>query len=182
MYEFITLRSKSYAYLRDDDGIVSKNKQKGIQEKINIEEYKKSLYNSSTSMLTNVSIRSNYHNLTVQKQNKLALNPLDDKRIYLNELDNIPWDKHERGISNELLNETPENILKEYYSQTSNIKKCKCILCMKFIRLMGVYYYTSNICTDTMDLKIQYELIINDHQELLEKICWLNNYIRSNWR
>ena len=41
-------------------------------------EYINSLSNSQTTIATNYSNRSNAHNLTVQKQDKLALNPLDD--------------------------------------------------------------------------------------------------------
>ena len=53
------------------------------------------------------------HNLTVQKQDKLALNPSDDKRVYLNPIQNLPWDKHtQKG-------------------------DCPCIYCLK---LVGLYY------------------------------------------
>ena len=37
---------------------------------------------------------SNLHQLTVQYQNKLALNPFDDKRMYSNPIQSLPWDKH----------------------------------------------------------------------------------------
>ena len=49
--------------------------------------------------------------MTVQKQNKLALNPFDDKRLYLNAIENIPWDKHEQNPN------------------------CPCNLCLKFVAL-----------------------------------------------
>ena len=47
-------------------------------------EYINSLFNSKTTTATKYSIRSYAHNLTVQKQDKLALNLFDDKRLYLN--------------------------------------------------------------------------------------------------
>ena len=41
---------------------------------------------SETPNATMYSIRSNLHQLSVEKQNKLALNPFDDKRMYLNRI------------------------------------------------------------------------------------------------
>ena len=49
---------------------------------------------SETTSATNYSIRSNLHKLSVEKQNQLALNPLDDKRLYLNPIQSLSWDKH----------------------------------------------------------------------------------------
>ena len=70
-----------------------------------------SLFMSETTNATNYSIRSSLHQLTVQYQNKLALNPFDDKRMYLNPIKRLPWDKHtQKG-------------------------DCPCILCTKFFRL-----------------------------------------------
>ena len=68
---------------------------------------------SETSSATNYSIRSNLHKLSVEKQNKLALNPFDDKRVYLNPIQCLSWDKHtQKGL-------------------------CPCIYCLK---LIGLYY------------------------------------------
>ena len=76
---FTALRSKSYSFsYNNPNGITQKAKQKGIQKAPKCEHYKNSLFNSETSSSTNISIRSNLHNLTVEKQNKLALNPFDD--------------------------------------------------------------------------------------------------------
>ena len=36
----------------------------------------------------------------MEKQNKLTLNPFNDKRVYLNPIQSLPWDKHtQRGDS-----------------------------------------------------------------------------------
>ena len=107
---FVALRSKSYAY---SYGATQKSKQKGIQKSPKKESYINSLFNSETTTATNYSIRSNAHNLTVQIQDKLALNPFDDKRVYLNPIQSLPWDKH-----------TQEG-------------DCPCIYCLK---LIGLYY------------------------------------------
>ena len=64
-------------------------KQKKIQYTPILMEYLNTLFNSQTKTATNYSIRSDAHNLTVQKQDKLALNPSDDKRVYLNPIQNL---------------------------------------------------------------------------------------------
>ena len=92
---FTALRSKSYSFsYNNPNGITQKAKQKGIQKAPKCEEYQNSLFNSESSSSTSISIRSNLHNLTVEKQNKLALNPFDDKRLYINPIQSLPWDKH----------------------------------------------------------------------------------------
>ena len=67
------------------------------------------LFNSERTNVTNYSLCSNLHNLSVEKQNKLALNPFDDKRMYLNPIKILPWDKH---------------------TQQGD---CQCLYCLKFI-------------------------------------------------
>ena len=111
---FTALQSKSYTFFyntQSASGGIQKAKQKGIQKAPSCEDYKNSLFNSETTNGTNYSIRSNLHKLTVQYLNKLALNPFDDKRMYLNPIQSLPWNKH---------------------SQKGD---CPCILCIKFIRL-----------------------------------------------
>ena len=82
---FTALRSKSYSFsYNNNKNNIQKAKQKGIQKAPKCEEYQNSLFNSETSSSTNISIRSNSHNLTVEKQPKLCLNPFDDKRLYIN--------------------------------------------------------------------------------------------------
>ena len=75
---FTALRSKSYSFSYNNKNNIQKAKQKGIQKAPKCEHYKNSLFNSETSSSTNISNKSNLHNLTVEKQNKLALNPFDD--------------------------------------------------------------------------------------------------------
>ena len=79
------------------------------------------MFNSETSSSTKMSIRSNLHNLTVEKQPKLCLNPFDDKRLYVNPIQSIPWDKH---------------------TQQGD---CPCIHCLKII---GLYYKELTINDD----------------------------------
>ena len=49
---------------------------------------------SETANALNYSIRSNLHQLLVEKRNKLALNLFDGKRMYLNPKQSLPLDKH----------------------------------------------------------------------------------------
>ena len=61
----------------------------------------------------------------VQKRNKLALNPFDDKRIFLTEEQSLQGDKH---------------IQSEY---------CLCIYCIKFVMLYQKELTESKTCEET---------------------------------
>ena len=78
---FTALQSKSYSF--SYKFVVQKAKQKGIQNAPECQDYKRCLFNSESSRSTNHSNRSNLHQQSVEKQSKLALNPFDDKRMYL---------------------------------------------------------------------------------------------------
>ena len=105
-----------------------------------------SLFMSETTNATSFLIRSNVHQLSVEKQNKLALNPFDDKRMYLNPIQSLPWDKHtQKG-------------------------DCPCIYCLK---LSGLYYkeITEKCKTDEeLSLIVWYWKEKLTHQELLKLI------------
>ena len=88
---FVALRSKSNSF---SYRATQKPKQKGIQHTPILNQFTNSLFNSQTTTASNFSIRSDAHNLTVQKQDKLALNPFDDKRVYFNPIRSLSWDKH----------------------------------------------------------------------------------------
>ena len=107
---FTALRSKSYSFSYNN---VQKSKQKGLQNAPECEDYTRCLFMSETTSATNYSIRSNLHKLSVEKQNKIGLNPFDDKRVYLNPIQSLSWGKHtQKG-------------------------DCPCIYCLK---LNGLYY------------------------------------------
>ena len=143
---FTALRSKSYSFsYNNPNGITQKAKQKGIQKAPKCEEYQNSLFNSESSSSTNISIRSNLHNLTVEKQNKLALNPFDDKRLYINPIQSLPWDKHtQKG-------------------------DCPCIYCLK---LIGLYYkeLTENKTDEEIYWSVWYWKQALTHQQLVKLI------------
>ena len=111
---FTALRSKSYSFSYNNvQKATQKSKQKGIQNAPECEDYTRCLFMSETTSATNYSIRSNLHKLSVEKQNKLALNPFDDKRVYLNPIQSLSRDKHTQKGG------------------------CPCIYCLK---LIGLYY------------------------------------------
>ena len=149
---FTALRSKSYSFSYNNpngtqcaSGIIQKAKQKGIQKAPECEEYQNSLFNSESSSSTNISIRSTLHNLTVEKQNKLALNPFDDKRLYINPIQSLPWDKHtQKG-------------------------DCPCIYCLK---LIGLYYkeLTENKTDEEIYWSVWYWKQALTHQQLVKLI------------
>ena len=139
---FTALRSKSYSFSYNT---IQKAKQKGIQKAPKCEEYQNSLFNSESSSSTNISIRSNLHNLTVEKQNKLALNPSDDKRLYINPIQSLPWDKHtQKG-------------------------DCPCIYCLK---LIGLNYkeLTENKTDEEIYWSVWYWKQALTHQQLVKLI------------
>ena len=110
---FTILQSKSFSFSFErreaqDNPIVQEAKQKNTKAP-KCQDYKNSLFMSETTNATNYSIRSKLQQLSVGKKNKLALNPFDEKRMYFNPLQNLPWDKH---------------------TQQGD---CPCLYCLKFI-------------------------------------------------
>ena len=124
---------------------VQTSKQKGIQHTPPYTQFINSLFNSETTTATNFSIHSDAHNLTVQKQNKLDLNPFNDKRLYLNPIQSLSWDKH---------------------TQKGDFP---CIYCLK---LFGLYYkgFTTNKTDDEIYCNIWTLKKNINHQQLLNLI------------
>ena len=91
--EFVCLRSKMYAF---KCGNHSKNKLKGISKSqsknIKFEEYKKCLDGENYEHeCDNYIIRSNNHEMVLQKVKKSTLSIFDDKRCYINNIESKPW-------------------------------------------------------------------------------------------
>ena len=82
MKEFCALRTKTYAYLMDDDS--EKKKAKGTQKciiKHLFENYKDSLFSNNTILRSQLRIKHDLHNVYTEEVNKIALNSNDDKRL-----------------------------------------------------------------------------------------------------
>ena len=82
----------SYEYI-DNYTILNGNKHKGVKISVDIKhnEYKRALYKEEL-------IFKEFHNLQLNKQkiyldkiNKIALNPFDSKRHWLNNIESVPY-------------------------------------------------------------------------------------------
>ena len=86
MKEFAGLRSKTYAYLIDDD---SENKKaKGtkkcvIKQGLMFNDYKDCLFNCKTILKSQQKLNSDCHNMYTEQINKTALISNDDKRLQI---------------------------------------------------------------------------------------------------
>ena len=104
MTEFIALASKVYAYKCDNDKIDKKVKgiKKCVRERVLIfQHYLDALLLNKKIRATQQVFKSNYHTVTTEEVNKLALSGKDDKRIQ--SFDGITT--YPIGINNNLLNE-----------------------------------------------------------------------------
>ena len=84
MKEFCVLRAKTYTYLMDDGN--EKKKAKGIKKCVTkrtlmFENYKDLFFNNKTILRSQLSFKSNHHNVYTEEVNKVALNSNDDKRL-----------------------------------------------------------------------------------------------------
>ena len=87
---FTALRSMSYSFSYNINDNIREAKQKRKHHTPKYTDYIYSLFNSGTTVETKSSTRSNLHQLSVEKQNKLALNPFCDKRMYINPIKSLP--------------------------------------------------------------------------------------------
>ena len=140
---FTPVRSKSFCFSYNG---VQTMKQKRIQNSLDCETYINSMFMSETASATKYIVRSNLHNITMEKQNKLALNLFDDKRVYSNPIQCLPWDKH---------------------TQQGD---CPCLFCLRFT-LLCHEKLTENCKTDEEnDLNVWYWKQSLTHQEILKQI------------
>ena len=84
MIEFCALRTKTYAFLLDDN--TEKKKAKGtkkcvIKREIMFEHYKDCLFNDKTIIKSQLRFKSDHDNVHTEEVNKIALSSNDDKRI-----------------------------------------------------------------------------------------------------
>ena len=92
--EFVALRSKCYAFKCGNN---SKNKLKGISKSqsknIKFEEYYNCLFGREYQQeCDNYILRSINHEMVLQKVKKSTLSIFDDKRCYINNIENKPWE------------------------------------------------------------------------------------------
>ena len=84
MIQFIALRAKAYAYLKEDGS--EHKKAKGtkkciIKHNLMFENYRESLFNSKTIIKSQQRFKSDHHIVHTEEVNKIALSSNDDKRL-----------------------------------------------------------------------------------------------------
>ena len=109
MTEFVTLASKVYAYLDDNDNEHRKVKgiNKCVRDKIlKFNQYMDGLLLNKTIRAIQQRFKSDHHTITTEEVNKIALSRKDDKRIQ--SFDGIIT--YPIGIDNDLFNELETEI------------------------------------------------------------------------
>ena len=93
--EFIGLKPKMYSfnYINKDNIIVNKNTHKGVKESISLkhDEYKRSLYKEELIYKEFYNLQLNKQNIYLDKINKIALNPFDSKRNWIDDINSLPY-------------------------------------------------------------------------------------------
>ena len=93
--EFIGLKPKMYSfnYINKDNIIVNKNTHKGVKESISLkhDEYKRSLYKEELIYKEFYNLQLNKQNIYLDKINKIALNPFDSKRNWIDNINSLPY-------------------------------------------------------------------------------------------
>ena len=84
MIQFIALRAKAYAYLKEDGS--EHKKAKGtkkciIKHNLMFENYRESLFNSKTIIKSQQRFKIDHHNVHTEEVNKIVLSSNDDKRL-----------------------------------------------------------------------------------------------------
>ena len=73
--------------------VINKNKHKGIKESIclNYDEYKRALYKEQLIYKEFYNLQLNKQNIYLGKINKIALNPFESKRFWVNNINSLPY-------------------------------------------------------------------------------------------
>ena len=93
--EFIGLKPKMYSfnYINDDNIIVNKNTHKGVKESISLkhDEYNRSLYKEELIYKEFYNLQLNKQNIYLDKIKKIALNPFESKRYWIDNINSLPY-------------------------------------------------------------------------------------------
>ena len=93
--EFIGLKPKMYSFnfIDKDNIIVNKNTHKGVKESISLkhDEYNKSLYKEELIYKEFFNLQLNKQNIYLDKIKKIALNPFDSKRNWIDNINSVPY-------------------------------------------------------------------------------------------
>ena len=92
--EFVADKPKMYSYeYIDNYTILNKNKHKGIKISVDLKhnEYKRALYKEELIYKNFYNLQLNKQKIYLDKINKIALNPFDCKRHWLNNIESVPY-------------------------------------------------------------------------------------------
>ena len=93
--EFIGLKPKMYSFnfINEDNIISNKNIHKGIISSIglNYDEYKRSLYKEELIYKEFYNLQLNKQNIYLDKIKKIALNPFESKRYWIDNINSLPY-------------------------------------------------------------------------------------------
>ena len=83
----------SYEYI-DNYTILDKNKHKGIKISVDLKhnEYKRALYKEELIYKEFYNLQLNKQKIYLDKINKIALNPFDSKRHWIDNINSVPYD------------------------------------------------------------------------------------------
>ena len=93
--EFIGLKPKMYSFnfIDEDNIVVNKNTHKGVKESISLnhDEYKRSLYKEELIYKEFYNLQLNKQNIYLDKIKKIALNPFESKRYWIDNINSLPY-------------------------------------------------------------------------------------------
>ena len=92
--EFVALKPKMYSFEFIDNTLIeNKNKCKGVKESVDLkhDEYKQSLFNEEIIYKEFYNLQLNKQNIYLDKINKIALNPFDSKRYWIDNINSVPY-------------------------------------------------------------------------------------------
>ena len=92
--EFIGLKPKMYSFnYIDNNIIVNNNIHKGVKKSICLkhDEFKRSLYKEELIYKEFYNLQLNKQNIYLDKINKIALNPFESKRYWIDNINSLPY-------------------------------------------------------------------------------------------
>ena len=92
--EFVALKPKMYSFEFIDNTLIkNENKCKGIKKSVDLkhDEYKQSLFNEEIIYKEFYNLQLNKQNIYLDKINKIALNPFDSKRYWIDNINSVPY-------------------------------------------------------------------------------------------
>ena len=95
MTEFFSLKPKMCSFEFIENNLIKNDKKyKGIKKSVDIyhNDYKKCLYNEKILYKESYNLQLNKQNIYLYKINKLALNPFESKRYWINNINSLPYE------------------------------------------------------------------------------------------